>query len=380
MIKKTVSVLAAAVLLVCSFAGCGKKENVDEVIPVTTGETGVVKDEEFGNVYIDLTIDEFNSKGFAFGDSVNISFDNGRVFEDVPYYSGYYVPVGELLACGYPGYPHVVIARNYGASTWEEFEMTDSSKVTVTLNEKGKYIDIQELYALSYSDDRNNFDSDEQFANFRAVKGGNLREDFFFRSASPCDNQHCRAAYANRFAQESGIKFVLNLSDNEEKYKAHTQADDFVSEYYDSLYKDGNVLILAMNANYRSDEFAGILSKAFYEMSRHDGPCLIHCVEGKDRTGFACALLLALAGASANEIIDDYMITYANYYGITKENNPEKYNAILVNVNDFLYCLCGAEKGAAVDTLDLKAGAENYLGRGGLTQEQIEAVESYIVK
>ena len=380
MIKKTVSVLSAAVLLICSFAGCGKKENVDEVIPVTTGETGVVKDEEFGNVYIDLTIDEFNSKGFAFGDSVNISFDNGRVFEDVPYYSGYYVPVGELLACGYPGYPHVVIARNYGASTWEEFEMTDSSKVTVTLNEKGKYIDTQELYALSYSDDRNNFDSDEQFANFRAVKGGNLREDFFFRSASPCDNQHCRAAYANRFAQESGIKFVLNLSDNEEKYKAHTQADDFVSEYYDSLYKDGNVLILAMNANYRSDEFAGILSKAFYEMSRHDGPCLIHCVEGKDRTGFACALLLALAGASANEIIDDYMITYANYYGITKENNPEKYNAILVNVNDFLYCLCGAEKGAAVDTLDLKAGAENYLGRGGLTQEQIEAVESYIVQ
>ena len=53
-------------------------------------------------------------------------------------------------------------------------------------------------------------------------------------------------------------------------------------------------------------------------MTEHSGPCLIHCVEGKDRTGFVCALMLALAGASAQEIIDDYMITYYNYYGITK--------------------------------------------------------------
>ena len=80
MIKKTVSVLLAAVMLTTLFAGCGKKENVDEVIPVTTGEIGVVRDEEFGNVYIDLTIEEFNNLGFAFGDSIDISFDNGKSF------------------------------------------------------------------------------------------------------------------------------------------------------------------------------------------------------------------------------------------------------------------------------------------------------------
>ncbi|MBR3439633.1 MAG: hypothetical protein IKH13_09055 [Clostridia bacterium] len=74
------------------------------------------------------------------------------------------------------------------------------------------------------------------------------------------------------------------------------------------------------------------------------------------------------------------MITYDNYYGITKENNPDKYNAILGNVNDFLYCLCEAEKGTDVNTLDIKAGAENYLRRGGLSDEEIAAVESYIVK
>ena len=73
------------------------------------------------------------------------------------------------------------------------------------------------------------------------------------------------------------------------------------------------------------------------------------------------------------------MITYENYYRITKAGKPEKYEAILGNVNDFLYCLCDAEKGTPLDTLDLRAGAGNYLKRGGLTEEQIAAVEKYIL-
>ena len=368
--RRTAALLCVLILAAALFAGCAESGK-----DITTGETGVVKDEEFGNVYIEPTIDEFNKLGFAFGDSVDVTFDNGTKLEDIPYFSGYYVPVGELLACGYPGYPHVVIARNYGAGTWEEFGMTESSRVTVTLNAAGKYKDAEELFALSYSDDRNDFDSDEIFANFREVEGGTLKDNGFYRSASPCDNQHQRAAYANRFAEEAGIRFVLNLSDNETKYQGYTEAEGFESFYYDSLYKEGNVLLLAMNANYRSDDFAKTISQAFVSMAEHEGPCLIHCVEGKDRTGFVCTLLLALADASPQEIIDDYMITYDNYYKVTKEKDPDKYEAILGNVYDFLYCLCEVPKGTDLETLDLKTGAENYLRRGGLTDEQIRRIE-----
>ena len=373
MSKKIVSVLLTATLVILMFSGCGKTQ-------VTTGEIGVIKDEEFGNVYIDLTIDEFNELGFKFGDSVNVSFDNGKSFEDIPYYSGYYVPVGELLACGYQGYPHVVIARNYGDGTWAEFEMTDSSKVTVSLNEKGKYASNQELFALKYSDNREDYDSDIIFANFREVVGGNISFKGFYRSASPCDNQHNRAMYANKLAEAYGIKFVLNLSDNEEKYNLHISSENFNSEFYDYLYNKGDVLLLAMNANYRSDSFARVISKGLLTMTQHEKPCLIHCVEGKDRTGFVCALILALADASAQEIIDDYMITYDNYFGVTKEKTPDKYEAILGNVYDFLYCMCDVEKGTDVNSLDLKTGAENYLKRGGLTEEQIASIMSFIVK
>ncbi len=371
---KTTALILAAVITLLSFGSCAGGDKA-----VTTGKTGVLEDEEFGNIYIDgYTIEEFNALGFAFGDSVNIAFDNGKTFEDIPYYSGYYVPVGEMLACGYPGYPHVVIARNYGASTWDDFEMTEDSKVTVTLNEKGKYLVTQELFALEYTDNRSDYDSDVIFANFREVTGGSLKAATFYRSASPCDNQHKRASYANKLCEQYGIKFAINLSDNIKKYKSYVEADDFDSAYYNSLYQSGDVLLLAMNANYRSDDYARIISGAFAEMLNHPSPVIIHCVEGKDRTGFVCALLLALAGASTQEIIDDYMITFDNYYGITKEENPEKYEAILTNMKDFFYCICEAEKDTPLDSLNIKEGAENYLRRGGLTDETIKAIEDYI--
>lgn len=137
-------------------------------------------------------------------------------------------------------------------------------------------------------------------------------------------------------------------------------------------------MLLDLNANYRSDEFAKAVSEAFLKMTDCDGPCLIHCVEGKDRTGFVCAQLLALAGASSDQIVDDYMETYTNYYGVTKESQPDKYDAVLVNVYDFLYCMRDAEDDAAIDTLDLKAGAESYLRKGELSDDQISKIEAYI--
>ena len=59
-------------------------------------------------------------------------------------------------------------------------------------------------------------------------------------------------------------------------------------------------------------------------MSKNEGPYYIHCVEGKDRTGFVCAVIEGLANATYEEIVDDYMKTYDNYYGVNESSNREK--------------------------------------------------------
>ena len=92
------------------------------------------------------------------------------------------------------------------------------------------------------------------------------------------------------------------------------------------------------------------------------------------------ALLLALADASAQEIIDDYMTTYTNYYKLTKQSDPKKYEAVLGNVQGFLECLCDAPEGTPLDSLDLQSGARSYLRRGGLSDDQIARIEEYITK
>jgi hypothetical protein len=43
--------------------------------------------------------------------------------------------------------------------------------------------------------------------------------------------------------------------------------------------------------------------------SRADGPTLVHCAAGKDRTGVTVALLLTLAGVPRSEILADYLAT-----------------------------------------------------------------------
>ena len=365
--------LLLAALLLAVLTGCSGSNKT-----VTTGNVGVLKDTEFGNVYLDLTIDEFNKKGFSFGDSIDVTFSNGYKLEDIPYYSGYYVPVGAALAVGYPGYPHVMIARNYGSPMWEETGAEDSTKAVATLHEAGKYAPIQELYSLSYSDLREEYPSDTEFCNFRSFSGGELTEGRFYRSASPCDNTHQRAKLTDGLVGQTGIRCVMNLADSTEEMEGYRQAGDFCSPYYDALSGEGGVLFLNLNANYRDPNFAAVVSRALLDMTEMEGPYLIHCQEGKDRTGFVCSLILALAGATREEIREDYMVTYANYYGITKEKTPEKYEAVLTFVDDFLYFVTDPNKQLLTESLSLEEGARDYLRYGGLTQEEVAKVEAFV--
>ena len=346
---------------------------------ISTGEMIAIYDHEFENIYSELSIEEFNSLGFEYGDSVDVYINGEKVISDIPYYSGYYSGIEELMLCGYQGDRGVKIARNCGDPTWYEFGIKEDTKIEIVLNEKAKYIDIQELYEHIYSDNRDDYQSDEEFANFRSLKGGDIKENYFFRSTSPCDNKHYRAACTDNLLKENNIQCVLNLSNSETIYESFVSKEDFNSPYYDSLYRNNNVLLLLLNVNYRSKDFHKKLANGLREMLKRKGPVLIHCAEGKDRTGFICALILCLANATYQDIIDDYMLTYKNYYNITKENNPKKYDAIMGNVLDFLYCIGNVKTKEELLTVNLKDSAIDYLRSCDLNENEIKEIIDFII-
>jgi protein-tyrosine phosphatase len=51
----------------------------------------------------------------------------------------------------------------------------------------------------------------------------------------------------------------------------------------------------------------------FSNLLEKDDPVVIHCTAGKDRTGFACALILKALGVSDQVISDDYLLTNRYY-------------------------------------------------------------------
>jgi len=86
------------------------------------------------------------------------------------------------------------------------------------------------------------------------------------------------------------------------------------------LYKKGSVINLGIKWDMFSQDTYEKIAKAvrFMIAKENKPPFLIHCVEGKDRCGFFAMLLEGLAGASYQEIKDDYMLTYENFYGFKK--------------------------------------------------------------
>ena len=378
-------------LLLCAvFAACGKKAAED---PKIEGYA-IEHEEEFGGVYIKITIDDFNKLGFLYGDSVKVVFSNGYTMDDIPYFNGYYVDAGQPLLIAYPGYDYIKACVNYGEDVWEAGDLyaapgmrlfssaglDEHCTASVYLLEHGKYLDTQTARDIHYYDERERYPSDEVFANFRNVRVGNIKEGILFRSASPCDNQHNRAPYVDRLISEAGVACILNLSDNDSKIEKYMSAGDFNSPYFKSLYEKGNVIPLAMSMNFTADDFKEKVVRGFSEMAEKEGPYLIHCTEGKDRTGFMCMLIEALAGASYREIVDDYMVTYDNYYEINEAKDKVKYDLILEkNLIAMMYTVAGDES-IDLTKADLSLLARNYLKTLGMSEESMDLLVKRITE
>lgn len=349
-------VLVALVLAV----SCTTVESVDNGSAQIQTSTQIIEISKYGNVYLSMPVSSF-LESYDIGDIVTVTFDTGRV--DAPVVTSYTdVDSGQPLVKVDGDFVEVALSYSDLASS---LSLETGMSVSVTLKEKAGYSGEYEVRHLVKKESRREYDSDEAYANFRALSGGGLKENFIYRSANPAGDDG-RAIYADYLAEVAGIGTVVNLADSQESLLSTMDS----ASYYAELYENGDVILLDMGLDYMDDAFATSLATGLrFIIERGRGPVLIHCNEGKDRAGLVSALIEALCGSSLDEIVTDYMQSYYNYYDVP--SSGEQHDAIAGIIIDFFTDINGG-----VWTEDqLDDIARSYLTeRAGLEEAEVDSL------
>lgn len=366
LIEKSIIVFIACLMLL-QLCACTQPKNPSDK-PDAVRAT-VIEIEKYGHAVLDLSTADLAALGYELGDIVSVRF--GSYQANMPFYDGYYVNPGDVMLRGLKPEANVAICINYG-KFYEETGLAVGDTVEITMVEKAGMLEYQKLCALQYSNDRADYPDDAAFANFREVAVGSIGNGKLYRTASPINNEHGRAGYANALIASVGVATVLNLADSTEDIEEYCQADDFASQYYLALYESGNVMALDLNGDFFSHSFGVSVASGLTFLAHHEPPYCVHCTEGKDRAGFTAMLLEALMGAELEEIIDDYMRSFYNYYGIDKQTQPERYDAVLRNnLLAILYHVTGVDTYDELTKVDLEAAVTTYLLDAGMTESDI---------
>ena len=208
---------------------------------------------------------------------------------------------------------------------------------------------------------------DAQYANFRESATTGMGLHALYRGASPLATRCGRTMQAMKAVEAAGIRTIINMSSS-----MNTVTKSKL--YAGSCYASAAVWARQMNMMILSTAFRKNIASICRFMVKNEGPYYIHCIWGKDRTGFMCALLECLMGAGAKEVVRDYQVTYENFYGIRVGSSLSEYvayNAIRRQLAQAFGIGSIFEAG-----VDLAACAEGYLLDCGLSEGEIDALKA----
>ena len=339
---------------------------------------------KYGHIDIDIPADELLAK-IPLGTQVTVEVEGYETFKHIPVCASYDdVASGEMLLRAVEGKPYLILAINYGQVAVQQglvevapegsatkyqvcAGVTFPIKVTIT-EEEGKVENL--LGDLKRTDVRENYPdlTDAQFANFRNVEIGDILPNTFYRASSPINPEIGRNKYADAAAKEAGVKTFINLADTEAEATGYP-------DYAESYYSAQNHIFLGLPVAFTTDTFRNGLAEGMRYIIANEGPYLVHCTEGKDRAGLTAAILECLCGATYEEVLNDYVETYRNYYSVEGDTQraltEKEVTAIEGVILANLKLAFGVEIKA--DT-DLEATAKTYLVGLGLTEEEVTAL------
>ena len=370
MIKKVFGSIIVIFLILLTVSGC-----------YGTNKTMTIKIKDIrkhGNLILDTTFEEMKAGGIEVGDIITVYIDDRGY--DLPVGTSYTDVDGGEMFCRFDLEDNEVgLAANYGSFA----EMTGAAEkqtieeepgykwvpkvdeVKISLKEKKGFLDEYKVRNLTRTDAREDYPNltDEEFANFRAVSVKGVKDNILYRSSTPIEPAIGRNEYAMAAMEKAGIHTVINLDDSVDTMKNY-------STYPGSFYSKCAVINPEMNYDFAGKEFGEKVRQSVLFITENDGPYLIHCKEGKDRTGILCAILEYFAGAAVDDVNRDYMTTYYNYYNVQPEDAAY---SIILN-NNYVKTLSNLFEVDDLEEADLQEEAEQYLRAIGLTSEQLTAL------
>jgi protein-tyrosine phosphatase len=169
----------------------------------------------------------------------------------------------------------------------------------------------------------------------RTSELGRFERIFNFRDLADVDPQHIQPGVVFRSAVPSlasgpdrseldaiGITQIIDLrSDAEVTQMPSITLDKAVSRHVPLVVRPWDFSALDEGqpvAEFLTHEYIGLLDHSGDQIrqvlelvTHHDGPSLVHCTAGKDRTGVIVALLSIVAAAPISRIIEDYEMSAA---------------------------------------------------------------------
>ena len=316
MSKLPIIALIAVAVIIAAIAIAVSLDHQDpairaEVIEVKHGNTLV----------LDIGMDDLKGLGAEIGDDILVKTKDNTFsallspdskYKGIPIYGGYIADVSGNITIGYTSCNHVSL----------DIEVGD----ILTLSREGRnpIIDKMPNYLKGHTDNPDDYDDMVEFGNLREVSGGDLISDWLYRSASPW-NAGNRSLVADDYYRGLGAEFLICLNLDEEELTGYVER--MPDAYASGLYKEGKVSCQRVHAAVHSyPDDMGFLIDSLLEAEGKTG---IFCTYGKDRTGFYCAVIEGLVGATYDEILTDFMASMCNYYHI--EEGSEEYDVISEN-------------------------------------------------
>ncbi len=337
----------------------------------------------FGNLVLDCSQEQMRADGFDVGDLITLEYED--ISLTLPITTDYVYDVTNTGALVWYGERRPSFGINSGNFAVDYGFVSDTvttdtfagKTCSVTMAEKGARKEYLVNIELHMTNNRQDYDSDMEYANIYPVAGGTLQEGRIYRGSSLFNTETNRTEAAQKVVEELQIRNVIDLTMSPEEAGQKAQQGAWeTSPYVADLLNGDHIQFFSTGINYKAG-FDRDMADAFRTLMHLEPPVYLNCQMGRDRTGMASILLMATAGASYEEIRDNFMQTYYNYYKI--KPGDAAYEAMEDGIFTIMMkILTKVENPSTLTPEELTSAAAAYLKNGGFTDDEFAALQAYL--